>query len=68
MPFRRWDVSATGRVGDGGCRCFIRKKVFLKYFNDCDYKGCLFAKCFVVVLNASVVSLPPEVRKSLVRR
>ena len=32
-PFRRRVVSATGRFGDGGRKCIMRKKcVFLKYF------------------------------------
>jgi len=40
------DSLATGRFGDGGCKCFIRKKYLFKILQWLDYKGCLLEKCF----------------------
>jgi len=59
-------VSATGRFGDGGRRCFIREKCVLEIPQLLNYEGCLLDKHSVVILRAGVVSLPPVVWKSLV--
>ena len=39
-------VSATGRFGDGGRKCFMRKNVCFEILWRLDYKGCLLRKCF----------------------
>jgi len=50
MPFR-WPcfgdaVSVTGRFGDGGRRCFIRKNCVFAILQWLNYKGCLLDKHF----------------------
>jgi len=39
-------VSATGRFGDGGRRCFIRKKCVFEILQWSDRKGCMLDKRF----------------------
>ena len=47
------DYSAMGRLGDGGRKCFIRKKRVLKYFKGYTIKDVCLISVFVVILKAS---------------
>ena len=60
-------ISATGPFGEGGRRCFIRKKFC---FENTSMVVTTKDVCWInvfVILRASVVSLPPVGWKSLVR-
>jgi len=63
-------VSAASRFGDGGRKCFMRKKcVFLKYFEGWTTKDvCFISVCVVIVMASDQCSFPSSgLWKNLVR-